>query len=324
MAHVTCLAAARHRVLADAGWDVERHGLNGAPPVRVLLGEERHVTVDRALRLLGLGSACVEPVAVDGDGAMLPDALAERLGAAGGPAVVCAQAGNVNTGAVDPLEAVCDVAHEAGAWVHVDGAFGLWANASPRHRSLLRGCERAHSWATDGHKWLNVPYDCGIAVVADRDAHRGAMSVQASYLAQGGPGREPMDWTPEFSRRARSLPVYAALRSLGRSGVAELVDRLCACADRFAERFEDQVGVEVLAHALNQVLVRPEGDAEAVDRLVRAIQEDGTCWVSATTWRGVRCIRISVCNWQTRFEDVDRSLEAMLREMARGAGSVAR
>ncbi len=324
MAHVTCLAAARHRVLADAGWDVERDGLIGAPPVRVLLGEERHVTVDRALRLLGFGTACVEPVAVDGEGAMLPDALAERLGAGGGQALVCAQAGNVNTGAVDPLDAVCDIAEEAGAWVHVDGAFGLWANASPRHRQLLRGCERADSWATDGHKWLNVPYDCGIAVVADREAHRGAMSVQASYLAQGGPLREPMDWTPEFSRRARSLPVYAALRSLGRSGVAELVDRLCACADRFADRFAGEDGVEVLAHGLNQVLVRPEGDAEAVDRLVRAIQEDGTCWVSATTWRGVRCIRISVCNWQTRFEDVDRSLAAMLREMARAAGSVAR
>ena len=324
MAHVTCLAAARHRVLADAGWDVEREGLIGAPPVRVLAGEERHVTVDRALRLLGFGTACVEPVAVDGDGAMRADALAERLGAGSGPAVVCAQAGNVNTGAVDPLDAVCDIAQEAGAWVHVDGAFGLWANASSRHRPLLRGCERADSWATDGHKWLNVPYDCGIAVVADRKAHCGAMSVQASYLAQGGPLREPMDWTPEFSRRARSLPVYAALRSLGRSGVAELVDRLCACADRFAERFADQEGVEVLAHGLNQVLVRPEGDAEAVDRLVRAIQQDGTCWVSATTWRGVRCIRISVCNWQTGFEDVDRSLAAMLGEMARAAGSVAR
>jgi glutamate/tyrosine decarboxylase-like PLP-dependent enzyme len=227
---------------------------------------------------------------------------------------VCAQAGNVNTGAVDPLGAVCDAGHAAGAWVHVDGAFGLWANASPARRSLLSGCERADSWATDGHKWLNVPYDCGIAVVADREAHRRAMSVQASYLQQGEAVREPMDWTPEFSRRARSLPVYVTLRSLGRRGVAELVDRLCACAERFAELFEERPGVEVLAQGLNQVLVRPEGD---VDAIVRAIQAEGTCWVSATTWHDARCIRISVCNWRTTFEDVDRSVAAMAAEFDR-------
>ena len=315
MAHVTALAAARHRLLAGAGWDVEADGLIGAPPLRALIGEERHVTVDRALRLLGLGSACIEPVAVDDCGAMRADALAEALAAGGdGPTLVCAQAGNVNTGAVDPLDAVCDAAHEAGAWVHVDGAFGLWANASPGRRELLAGCERADSWATDGHKWLNVPYDCGIAVVADREAHRGSMSVQASYLQQGEPLREPMDWTPEFSRRARSLPVYAVLRSLGRSGVAELVDRLCACAERFAERFRERPGVEVLAQGLNQVLVRPDGD---VDAIVRAIQDEGTCWVSATTWRGARCIRISVCNWRTTFEDVDLSVAAMAAEFDR-------
>jgi glutamate/tyrosine decarboxylase-like PLP-dependent enzyme len=308
MAHVTALAAARHRLLSTAGWDVEEDGLIGAPPLRVLLGAERHVTVDRALRLLGLGSGCIEPVTVDECGAMRPDALAEALAAGDGPTLVCAQAGNVNTGAVDPLGAVCDASHATGAWVHVDGAFGLWANASPSRRSLLGGCERADSWATDGHKWLNVPYDCGIAVVADPEAHRRAMSVQASYLQQGEGVREPMDWTPEFSRRARSLPVYATLRALGRSGVAELVDRLCACAERFGARFEERPRVEVLAQGLNQVLVRPAGD---VDAIVRAIQAEGTCWVSATTWHDERCIRISVSNWRTTFEDVDRSFDAM-------------
>ena len=201
MAHFTGLAAARHRVLADAGWDVERDGLIGAPAVRVLVGEERHVTLDRALRLLGFGTACIEPVEVDERGAMRPDALAARLGATSGPAIVCAQAGNVNTGAVDPLDAVCDAAREAGAWVHVDGAFGLWANASPRHRSLLRGCDRADSWATDGHKWLNVPYDCGIAVVADRDAHR-ARHDGAGELPGAGRARFASRWTGRPSSRA--------------------------------------------------------------------------------------------------------------------------
>jgi glutamate/tyrosine decarboxylase-like PLP-dependent enzyme len=319
VAHMTALAAARHRVLADAGWDVERDGLFGAPAARVLAGAERHVTVDRALRLLGFGAGGVESVAVDERGAMRADALAERLDAHAGPAIVCAQAGNVNTGAVDPLGAICDIAHRAGAWVHVDGAFGLWANASPRHRTLLHGCERADSWATDAHKWLNVPYDCGLAFVADRDAHRRAMAVTASYLQQGGTVRDPMDWTPEFSRRARAVPVYAALRSLGRSGVAELVDRLCACAERFAQRLRDQPGIEVLTHALNQVLVRPE-DADLTEGLVREVQREGTCWMGATTWQGVRCMRISVCNWQTTFADVDRSVAAIARALERVEG----
>jgi glutamate/tyrosine decarboxylase-like PLP-dependent enzyme len=313
MAHVTALAAARHRVLARAGWDVEADGLIGAPRLRVLAGEESHVTLDRALRLLGLGTSCIESVAVDERGAMRSDALGEVLASGEGPTIVCAQAGNVNTGAIDPLDQVCDLAGEAGAWVHVDGAFGLWANASPRHAALLHGCERADSWATDAHKWLNVPYDCGIAFVADREAHRAAMSAQASYLQQGDAVREPIDWTPEFSRRARAVPVYAALRSLGRSGVAELVDRLCACADRFASQLDERPGFEVLAHGLNQVLVRTTEGSEDTDRVVAEIQREGTCWVSATTWRGVRCIRISVCNWGTTFEDVDRSVEAITR-----------
>jgi glutamate/tyrosine decarboxylase-like PLP-dependent enzyme len=315
MAHVTALAAARHRVLAHAGWDVEEDGLAGAPRVRVLVGEERHVTLDRALLLLGLGRACLEPVAVDGAGAMRADALAERLRGAQGPTIVCAQAGNVNTGAVDPLGPICDAARAAGAWVHVDGAFGLWAAASPRHRGRLEGCARADSWATDGHKWLNVPYDCGMAFVADREAHHRSMAVLASYLQQGEEVREPMDWNPEFSRRARSIPVYAALRALGRGGVAELVDRLCACAERFAERIADEPGMEVVAQGLNQVLVRPD-DPALTDRLVAEIQREGTCWTSATTWRGVRCMRISVCCWRTTLEDVERSVEAIARARA--------
>jgi glutamate/tyrosine decarboxylase-like PLP-dependent enzyme len=317
MAHVTALAAARHRVLADAGWDVDRDGLIGAPSIRVFVGEERHVTIDRALRLLGLGTSCVEAVAVDGQGAMRADALADPLRWHRGPTIVCAQAGNVNTGAVDPLDAICRVAHDAGAWVHVDGAFGLWANASARHRELLRGCDGADSWATDAHKWLSVPYDCGLAFVADREAHMRAMSVSASYLEQGGPVRDPLDWTPEFSRRARAVPVYAALRSLGRTGVDELVDRLCACAERFAERLREEDGVEVVAQGLNQVLVR----AETADALVSELQREGTCWMSATTWRGMRCMRISVSNWQTTFDDVDRSVDAIGRALAPTVGS---
>jgi glutamate/tyrosine decarboxylase-like PLP-dependent enzyme len=315
MAHVTALAAARERVLADAGWDVGRDGLIGAPAIRVIVGEERHVTVDRALRLLGLGTSCLEPVAVDRNGAMRPEALAERLWEGRGPTIVCAEAGNLNTGAIDPLDAICEVAHDAGAWVHVDGAFGLWANASPRHRALLRGCERADSWTTDAHKWLNVPYDCGLAFVADREAHMRAMSVTASYLQQGGAVRDPLDWTPEFSRRARAVPVYAALRSLGRSGVAELVERLCACAERFAERLAEQDGIELVAQGLNQVLVRPEA-IEMADALVAEIQREGTCWMSATTWRGTRCMRISVSNWQTTFDEVDRTVDAIGRALA--------
>lgn len=313
MAHVTALAAARHRVLANAGWDVEQDGLVGAPPIRVLVGRERHVTVDRALRFLGLGARCLEPVDVDAHGAMDAAALARQLEGQAGPTIVCAQAGNVNTGAIDPLGVICSAGHAAGAWVHVDGAFGLWAQASPRRRHRLDGCELVDSWATDAHKWLNVPYDCGMAFVADRDAHRAAMSVSASYLQQGEAARDPLDWTPEFSRRARSLPVYAALRSLGRSGVAELVERLCACADRFAATLDAAPGFEVLAHDLNQVLVRLDSDAEVTDRIVRELQREGTCWPSATTWRGARCMRISVCNWRTTSDDVDRSVAAMVR-----------
>ena len=307
MAHFTGLAAARHRVLVDAGHDVERDGLIGAPRIRVLAGAERHVTIDRALRMLGLGTGCIEAVAVGEDGAMLPGALREALAAGdGSPTIVAAQVGNVNGGSIDPVEEICTAARAANAWVHVDGAFGLWAAASPARRHLVRGVELADSWATDAHKWLNVPYDCGIVFVRDREAHRAAMTSSASYLVQdpGGP-REPMDWTPEFSRRARGIAVYATLRALGRDGVAELVDRLCACAERFAEKLAAR-GFEVLHQELNQVAVACD------DSVLSAVQAEGTCYPSTTVWRGRRGIRLSVCNWQTTFEDVDRSVAALV------------
>jgi glutamate/tyrosine decarboxylase-like PLP-dependent enzyme len=305
MAHFTGLAAARHRVLADVGHDVERDGLIGAPPIRVLAGAERHVTIDRALRMLGLGTGCIEAVAVDENGAMRAEALADAL-TAGVPTIVAAQVGNVNGGSIDPVEEICAVARAAGAWVHVDGAFGLWAAASPARRHLVRGIELADSWATDAHKWLNVPYDCGIVFVRDREAHRAAMTSSASYLVQDPDGpREPMDWTPEFSRRARGIAVYATLRALGRDGVAELVDRLCACAERFAERLAAH-GFEVLHQELNQVAVACD------DAVLRAAQAEGTCYPSTTVWRGRRGIRLSICNWQTTFEDVDRSVAALV------------
>jgi glutamate/tyrosine decarboxylase-like PLP-dependent enzyme len=319
LAHVTALAAARHHVLAEAGWDVEREGLAGSPPIRVLAGAERHVTLDRALRLLGLGTGCVVSVAVDGQGRMRADALREALSGPGGPTIICAQIGNVNTGAIDPLEPIVEAARAARAWLHVDGAFGLWAAASPELRGLLAGSEAADSWATDAHKWLNVPYDSGLAFVAHPEAHRAAMQVTASYLVQARDDavRDQMNWTPEFSRRARGFAVYAALRSLGRAGLAALVERSCAHARRFAEQLGAEPDVEVLNDVvLNQVLVRfldPDGahdlrTAAVTDR----IQRDGVLWASGTTWQGVGALRLSVSNWSTTEEDVDRSLEAIL------------
>ncbi len=319
MANVTALAAARHHVLAEAGWNIENDGLTGAPPITVIVGAERHVTIDRALRILGIGSRQIVPVAADDQGRLSADALPEALASTTGPRIVCAQAGNVNTGAFDPLDVVCDLAHEAGAWVHVDSAFGLWAAVSDRHRHLLAGIERADSWATDGHKFLNVPYDSGVAVVADAMAHRAAFSANASYLSLGeGDAREPVDYTPEASRRARGFPMYAALRSLGRSGIADLVDRCCAHARRFADLLSAAPGVEVLNDVvLNQVLVRfldPSGQHDDRTRaVVAAVQRDGTCWLGGTVWQGRAAMRISVSNWSTTADDVDRSAEAILR-----------
>jgi glutamate/tyrosine decarboxylase-like PLP-dependent enzyme len=318
MANFTALAAARHSVLEAAEWDVEADGLVGAPPIRIIVGEERHVTIDRALRFLGLGTANLRMVPADGQGRMRADALKDALAESSGPTIVCAQAGNVNTGAVDPLRAICVAAKEAGAWVHVDGAFGMWAATSPALRHLTEGIEHADSWATDAHKWLNVPYDCGLVFCAHPVAHRAAMGSHASYLVHSeNRERDELDWNPDFSRRARGFPVYAALRSLGRSGVADLVDRCCAHARRFAEAFAQEPGVEVLNDVvLNQVLVRfldPGGDHDARTRaVVKAVQEDGTCWLGGTTWQGKAAMRISVSNWSTTVEDVDRSVAAIL------------
>jgi glutamate/tyrosine decarboxylase-like PLP-dependent enzyme len=312
-ANTTALAAARHAVLARAGWDVARDGLTGAPPIRVLAGAERHVTIDRSLRLLGLGTSRLELVPADEQGRMRADALHEALGAGEGNAIVCAQAGNVNTGAFDPLPEIADACDSAGAWLHVDGAFGLWAAASPRHRHLVAGVERADSWATDAHKWLNVPYDSGVVFCRDPQAHGDAMAVAASYL-QRTDGRSGGDWVPESSRRARGFAVWAALRSLGRSGVTELVDRCCAHARRFAELLGAQDGVEILNDVvLNQVLVRFAGDDETTREVVRRVQEDGTCWLGGTEWQGRAAMRISVSSFRTTEADVARSAAAILR-----------
>jgi glutamate/tyrosine decarboxylase-like PLP-dependent enzyme len=307
MANFTGLAAARHLVLQKAGWDVEAQGLFGAPPVTVVIGAEAHPTLLKALGLLGLGRERVIAVPVDGQGRMRVDALPELQT----PAIVCIQAGNVNTGAFDPALEICAWAHEAGAWVHVDGAFGLWAAVSPQRAHLTRGYDEADSWATDGHKWLNVPYDCGLAFVRDPRALSSTMSVSASYLPTGE-AREPMRYTPEASRRARGVEVWAALRSLGRVGLAEMVERICGHAARFAEGFR-QAGYRVLNEVvINQALIS-FGDEETTRRVIAGIQRDGTCWCGGTIWQGQPAMRISVSSWATTNADVERSLSAMLR-----------
>jgi len=311
MANFTGLAAARHEVLRRAGWDVERDGLIGAPPIRVLAGAERHDTIDRALRFLGLGTGCIVPIAVDDQGRMRPDALAEALDD-DGPQIVCAQVGNVNTGAIDPITEICELAQQA--WVHVDAAFGLWAAVSSQLRPLVDGIELADSWATDAHKWLNVPYDSGIVLCAHPEAHRAAMSIRAAYLIQDENGeRDPLDFNPEFSRRARGIPVYAAIRALGRTGIAEIVDRCHAMAQRFAGILAAN-DVRVLNDVvLNQVLVRFGDDDAVTRRVVAEVQDEGTCWMSGTTWQGRAAMRISVSNWTTGPADIDLSAAAVLK-----------
>jgi glutamate/tyrosine decarboxylase-like PLP-dependent enzyme len=323
MANFTGLAAGRHAVLERAGWDVEEDGLAGAPPVHVVIGDEAHVTILMALRLLGLGSRRAIRVPADGQGRLRPEALRKTLASLDGPTLVCAQAGNVNTGAFDPVGEISEAAHERGAWVHVDGAFGLWAAAAPERRHLARGIEQADSWATDGHKWLNVPYDCGIAIVRDRAAHKKAMTGRAAYLVQSsGAERDPQDWTPEFSRRARGFPVWAALRSLGRSGVAEMVERCCRLATRMADRLRagaepGRLQVRILNEVvLNQVLVQLEAAGAEAGPFTRAVvtrvQRDGTCWMAGTRWHEQDALRISISNWSTQDADIDRSAEAIL------------
>ncbi len=317
-ANTVGLAAARHRVLEQAGWDVEERGLAGGPAVRVLASVERHATIDSSLRLLGLGRAALVEVAADDQGAIEVAALDQALGAAPDrPTIVCAQAGNVNTGACDDLAAVCDLSRRVGAWVHVDGAFGLWAAASSTTRHLVDGLERADSWATDGHKWLNVPYDCGYVFCADPDAHAVSMSYRAAYLTGHGTGpiRTPGDFVPESSRRARGFATWAALRELGRAGVADLVERCCAHARAFAEQLGDLPGVTIANRVvLNQVLV-DFGSAERTDEVIDTVQRQGTCWMGGTEWRGRRLMRISVSNATTTAADVAASVAAIRRAL---------
>jgi glutamate/tyrosine decarboxylase-like PLP-dependent enzyme len=311
MAHVTALAAARRHLLERAGWDLAQDGLAGSPPIRVVVGEKRHVTIDRALRLLGIGASALVVVPADDQGRMRVDEL-PQLGDA--PTIVCGQAGEVNTGAFDDLAAIADaVAAASNAWFHVDGAFGLWAAASPELRHHLQGSERADSWATDAHKWLNVPYDSGLAFCAHPESHRAAMAVTAAYLQFSPDARErdAVDWTPEFSRRARGFAVYAAIRSLGRAGIAGLVERCCAHARLFAGLLEAGGATILNDVVLNQVLVR-FGDGEHTRQVIERVQEHGICWLGGTEWGGEHAMRISVSNWRTTEQDVERSAAAIL------------
>ena len=308
VANFTALAAARHTVLARAGWHVEADGLFGAPPITVIVGEETHPSLFKSLGMLGLGRNRVIRVPVDTQGRMRAGALP----AIEGPTIVCTQAGNVNTGALDPVGVICERAHAAGAWVHVDGAFGMWAAAAPSRAHLAKGIEKADSWATDAHKWLNVPYDSGLAIVRHSDALQAAMSITADYLPTETVDRNPSDFTPELSRRARGVEIWAALRHLGRAGVARLVERCCRHARRFADEL-DRAGYRILNDVmLNQVLVS-FGDAERTAKVIAAVQAEGTCWAGVTVWQGHTAMRISVSSWATADEDVERSIAAILR-----------
>ena len=331
MAHVTCLAAARHAVLAKAGWNVEDDGLFGAPEVTVVVGAEAHATIGTALQYLGMGRTRTVVVETDEQGRIRVDALAAALPDGDRPLIVCLQAGNVNTGSFDPIDEAIDAirATSPGAWIHVDGAFGMWAAATPAYRHLLAGHQRADSWATDGHKWLNVPYDCGYAFVRHPDAHSAAMSPPtAAYIVYGSGERDEFNWVPEYSRRARGFATYAALRSLGRRGIAEQIERSCRQAVRMADALRAAgPGVQILNDVvLDQVLVRfrppgtgDDGAAEPAEidawnrEVVRRVQEDGTCWLGGTTWHGMAAMRISIVNWSTTDEDIDRSAAAILR-----------
>ena len=308
VSNFTALAAARHAVLKRVGWDVEADGLFGAPAITVVVGEEVHPSVLKALGLLGLGRNRVVKVPVDRQGRMRPEAIPVLTS----PAIICTQVGNVNTGACDPVVVICKRTRESSAWVHVDGAFGLWAAAAPSLANLTAGMESADSWATDAHKWLNVPYDSGLAFVRHTNALRAAMAVTAAYLPTASNQRNPSDYTPELSRRARGVEVWAALRSLGRSGLTELIERTCRHARQFARELQ-AAGYEILNEVvMNQVLVS-FGDAEMTHRVIAQIQADGTCWCGSTVWQGQTAMRISVSSWATTDADVERSLAAMLQ-----------
>ncbi len=313
MANTTCLTVARHAVLERAGWDVEARGLHGAPAVTVIAGEEAHNSIFTALRMLGLGSETALRVAVDGQGRMRPDELARVLGRVTGPTIVCAQAGNVNTGACDALDEIAAAIGTRDAWLHVDGAFGMWAAASPVLAYLVTGRERADSWAVDGHKWLNVPQDAGFAICADRAAHRASLGTIAPYLQRADGGdHDPFELVPEWSRRARGFPAYAALRSLGRSGVAGLVERCCALASSMAEQLAAEDGVEILNEvSLNQVLVRFGDDDEVTRAVIARMQEDGTAWLGGTVWQGRAAMRVAVSSHATTEEDARLTVAAI-------------
>ncbi len=332
MANFTSLLAARHHVLQAVGWDVERDGLFGAPAIDVIVSDQSHRTVITALRMLGLGGERLHRVNTDAQGRMRTEHLAEVLQQGSGPCIVCTQIGNVNTGAADPLAEIAAVTRLRGAWLHVDAAFGLWAAASPPRRHLTAGIEQTDSIATDGHKWLNVPYDSGLVFTAHRESHQGALMVPAHYIQMTDGERDPRAFTPDESRRARGVTVYAALRALGRRGVGELVDRLCRHAERIADRLRRHAQVRVLNDVvLNQVLVQfvpLPGDPRAEDvftqDVVAGVQKDGTCWLGATVWHGQRAARISICNWSTTEQDVDRSAAAILSVLERSNGAALR
>jgi glutamate/tyrosine decarboxylase-like PLP-dependent enzyme len=332
MAHVTCLAAARNALLARLGWDVERKGLTGAPPIRIVSSNQRHVTIERALRLLGLGSECVIDLPADDRGCLAPRSLREALAKIEGqPTIVQLQAGDLNIGAFDAFRELIPVAHAARAWVHVDGAFGLWTAVSPSHRHLLEGVERADSWATDGHKWLNVPYDCGYAFVANPAPHRAAFSWRASYLTHDTDARDQVDWNPEWSRRGRGFATYAAIRQLGRRGIADLVERTCRHARTLVTRIGALPGAQVVWEPqINQGLVRfldarthatEEDHDRRTDAVIAAILRTGEAYFGGTSWRGRRCMRVSVCNWRTSEADIERTVAAV-RGVLTGPGKL--
>ena len=318
MANFTALAAARHGVLRRAGWNVEDDGLAGAPPVHLVVSAAAHITIYSSMRMLGFGTRALVKVDADEQGRMRAGALRETLRTLDGPVILCAQAGNVNSGAVDPLREIAEVAHERNAWLHIDGAFGLWGRTTASKRALLDGCELADSWANDAHKWLNVPYDSGIVIVRDAAAHRASMTSTAEYLEQtSGVERDNFDWTPDFSRRARGFAIYAAIRALGRRGIASLIEGCCDRARQFAEILSRDKRVTILNEVvLNQVLVRFSNSDDITRDVIARVQREGTCWLGGTTWQGQAAMRISVSNWSTTAEDVEKSAAAILRMLA--------
>lgn len=320
LANFTCLAAARGEILRRVGWDVEDDGLFGAPPVQVLLGDDAHATVFAALKYLGLGARRVTRIATDGNGCMRPEAIEAALAAISGPAIVVAQAGQINTGGFDPFARIVELAHARGAWVHVDGAFGLWARATPDYSHLTEGVDGADSWAVDGHKWLQTPYDCGYAIVRHPQAHRRAMQISASYLpGNGDGGRNPSEFAPELSRRARGFATWAMIRHLGRQGIADMVSRHCALARRFAQRLAAEPGIRIVNDVvLNQVAVRlgADLDSDVADRLthlaIDRLQTDGECFAGGAQWRGAWILRLSIIGYSTTEADIDRSAAAII------------